>query len=82
MRHDEQGLRIVVAAVAIRLQYIASLPNAWYQEFCEQETILRKTLTTPIFKIDDDGFVHIPMTKGFGIDLNPEAVKKYSVKQV
>ena len=61
------------------MQYIASLPNAWYQEFCEQETILRKTLTRPILKIDDEGYVHIPMTKGLGIDLNPDAVEKYRV---
>lgn len=62
------------------LQYIAALPNAWYQEFCEQETILRKTLTRPIFKIDDDGFVHIPMTGGFGIELNEDAVERFRVK--
>lgn len=61
------------------LQYIAALPNAWYQEFCEQETILRKTLTTPIFKIDDEGFVHIPMTTGLGIDLNYDAVKRFRI---
>ena len=62
------------------LQYIASLPTCWYQEFCEQETILRKTLTYPILRIDEQARVVIPMEKGLGINLNYETVEKYLVK--
>ncbi len=61
------------------LQYIATLPNVWYQEFCEQDTILRKTLTSPLFSIDPEGYVHIPQTPGIGISLNEDAVERFRV---
>ena len=61
------------------LQYISTLPNAWYLEFCEQDTILRQTLTSPLFKIDSEGYVAIPKDPGFGIDINMDIVEKYSV---
>lgn len=62
------------------LQYIATLPNVWYQEFCEQDTELRQKLTKPIFKIDNDGYVQIPQTFGFGIDIDWDIMYNYSVK--
>ena len=65
--------------MAATLQYISTLPNAWYQEFCEQDTMLRQELTTPLFKIDDKGFVHIPQTPGMGIAVVPEALEKFKV---
>ena len=61
------------------LQYISTLPNAWYLEFCEQDTILRQTLTSPLFKIDSEGYVAIPKDPGFGIDINMDIVEKYRV---
>ena len=61
------------------LQYIATLPNVWYQEFCEQDTILRQTLTSPLFSIDPEGYVHIPQTPGIGITLNQDAVERFRV---
>ena len=62
------------------LQYIASLPNTWYLEFCEQDTVLRKQLTTPIFSIDADGYVAIPQEKGLGIKVNQEVIDRYKVE--
>ncbi|MBQ7035547.1 MAG: hypothetical protein IJN34_07405, partial [Clostridia bacterium] len=62
------------------LQYIATLPNVWYQEFCEQDTILRQTLTSPLFSIDPEGYVHIPQTPGIGITLNEDAVERFRVE--
>ena len=56
--------------MAATLQYIASLPDAWYLEFCEQDTILRRELTTTMFQVDQDGFVQIPQAPGFGIELD------------
>ncbi|MBQ3099590.1 MAG: mandelate racemase/muconate lactonizing enzyme family protein [Clostridia bacterium] len=61
------------------LQYIATLPNAWYLEFCEQGTVLRQTLTSPIFHIDSEGYVAIPQGPGFGITVNDDIVEKYRV---
>lgn len=62
------------------LQYIASLPNTWYLEFCEQDTVLRKQLTTPIFSIDAEGYVAIPQEKGLGIKVNQEVIDRYKVE--
>lgn len=61
------------------LQYIASLPNTWYLEFCEQDTVLRKELTTPIFSIDADGYVSIPQDPGLGIRVNQSVIDRYEV---
>lgn len=65
--------------MAASLQYIASLPNAWYLEFCEQDTVLRRNLTKTMFQVDQDGFVEIPQTPGLGIELDMEAVERYRV---
>lgn len=66
--------------MAASLQYIASLPAAWYLEFCEQDTILRRELTTTMFRVDADGFVDIPQKPGFGIELDPAAFERYAVR--
>ena len=65
--------------MAATLQYISTLPNAWYQEFCEQDTLLRQQLTTPLFSIDDQGYVAIPQDPGMGIAVNQDVVEKYRV---
>ena len=65
--------------MAATLQYIASLPEAWLLEFCEQDTPLRQTLTNPIFDIDKNGKVQIPERPGLGVELDWEAVEKYRV---
>ena len=65
--------------MAATLQYISTLPNAWYQEFCEQDTLLRQQLTTPLFSIDDQGYVAIPRDPGMGIAVNQDVVEKYRV---
>lgn len=65
--------------MAATLQYISTLPNAWYQEFCEQDTILRQQLTTPLFHIDEEGYVAIPQQPGMGIAVNPDVVERYRV---
>ena len=66
--------------MAATLQYIAALPNAWYLEFCEQDTVLRQTLTRPLFSIDSRGYVAIPQEPGMGIAINMDVAKEYEVK--
>lgn len=66
--------------MAATLQYIASLPDAWMLEFCEQDTILRQSLTKPIFSVNDDGMVSIPDRPGIGIELDMDVVERYRVK--
>ena len=65
--------------MAATLQYIASLPEAWYLEFCEQDTVLRKSITTTCFEVDSEGYVEIPQKPGFGIELDMDAVARYRV---
>lgn len=66
--------------MAATLQYIAALPDAWYLEFCEQDTPLRQTLTQPVFQVDGDGFVEISQKPGLGIDLDWDVFEYYRVK--
>ncbi len=66
--------------MAATLQYIAALPNAWYLEFCEQDTLLRRELTTSMFQVDADGYVEIPQAPGLGIELDLEALERYRVR--
>ncbi len=66
--------------MAATLQYIASLPEAWYLEFCEQDTELRQKLTKPIFEIDSEGYVQIPQRPGLGIDIDWDVFEYYRVK--
>jgi L-alanine-DL-glutamate epimerase-like enolase superfamily enzyme len=63
--------------MAATLQYIAALPEAWYLEFCEQDTVLRRSITTTTFEVDQDGFVEIPQKPGFGIELDMDALARY-----
>jgi L-alanine-DL-glutamate epimerase-like enolase superfamily enzyme len=63
--------------MAATLQYIASLPKAWLLEFCEQDTVLRQTLTRPVFSIRGDGMADIPQKPGIGVELDMEIVEKY-----
>lgn len=63
--------------MAATLQYIASLPEAWYLEFCEQDTPLRRKLTNPVFEVDRDGFVEIPQKPGIGVEIDWDVLNYY-----
>lgn len=65
--------------MAATLQYIAALPSAWLLEFCEQDTVLRQTLTNPVFHVEEDGSVRIPDRPGIGVELNWDVVERYRV---
>lgn len=59
------------------LQLIAAIPNADMLEYCAQETVLSKNLVKHRFRLDGDGFVHIPDAPGIGVELNTEILDKY-----
>lgn len=65
--------------MAATLQYIASLPDAWVLEFCEQDTVLKQKLTNPIFSIDSNGEIEIPQRPGLGIEVDMEVLNYYRV---
>jgi L-alanine-DL-glutamate epimerase-like enolase superfamily enzyme len=60
--------------MAATLQYIAALPDAWYLEFCEQDTELRQNITATQFKVDKEGFVEIPQKPGLGVELDMDKI--------
>ena len=61
------------------LQFIASLPDARYLEYCGQETVLSRSLITEPVTVSD-GFVEIPDRPGLGVELNMETVRRYRVQ--
>ena len=61
------------------LQFIASLPDARYLEYCGQETVLSRNLITEPVTVTD-GFVEIPERPGLGVELNMETVRRYRVQ--
>lgn len=65
--------------MAATLQYIASLPEAWVLEFCEQDTVLRQKLTNPIFQVDGNGKVQIPQKPGLGVEIDREVLDYYRI---
>lgn len=65
--------------VAASLHLIAAVPNAPFLEFSVTESRLRKELLVAPFKVNQ-GRVAVPTGPGLGIEINPEAIKAYSVR--
>jgi len=64
--------------LAADLQLVASLPIANYVEFMTPSPYIDELITEP-FRPDADGYLHVPMKPGLGIQLNREALKKYGI---
>lgn len=64
--------------VAASIQLIAAIPHAPFLEFSVTESAIRKELLLNPF-VQKDGFVDVPQSPGFGIELNPEVIRKYGV---
>lgn len=60
------------------LQFIATLPNALFLEYCGQETVLSRNLITEPITVKD-GMVDIPDAPGFGVELDWDTLNKYRV---
>ncbi|MBQ7246698.1 MAG: mandelate racemase/muconate lactonizing enzyme family protein [Lachnospiraceae bacterium] len=60
------------------MQYIATLPNALFLEYCGQETVLSRNLITEPINVHN-GMVTIPDTPGMGVELDEETLNKYRV---
>lgn len=66
--------------VAAALHFLNAISNAFITEFVSEETTsLRDELTRQIIKAKD-GMVSIPSEPGLGIELNEEALEKYTVR--
>ncbi len=64
--------------VAACLHLIAAIPNSAFLEFSVTESSLRRELLLEPFKVVK-GRVAVPVLPGLGVEINPEALKKYVV---
>ena len=65
--------------VAACLQLIAAIPNSAFLEFSVTESALRRELLVEPFQVVR-GRVAVPNKPGLGIEINPEALKKYAFR--
>ena len=61
------------------LQFIASMPEARYLEYCGQETVLSRSLIRESLTVDN-GWMEIPQRPGFGVSLIMETIEKFGVR--
>src|SRR5438132_5190725 len=64
--------------LAADLHLTAALPVARYVEYLTPSPYIEEIITTP-FKVDAGGYLSIPTGAGLGIQLNPEAIKRYGI---
>lgn len=62
--------------LAADLQLTSALAVASYVEFLTPSPYMEEIITEP-FQVDEEGYLPIPTKPGLGIELNPEAVKRY-----
>ncbi len=63
--------------LAADLQLAASLPVAWYVEYLTPAAYI-EDLVVEKFKLDEEGFLTIPNGPGLGIELDRDALAKFS----
>jgi len=64
--------------VAACLHLIAAIPNSAFLEFSVTDSTLRRELLAEPFQVVR-GRVAVPTKPGLGVEINPEAVKKYAI---
>jgi L-alanine-DL-glutamate epimerase-like enolase superfamily enzyme len=64
--------------LAADLHLTAALPVARYVEFLTPSPYLDE-LVTVTFRPDAEGYLHVPTRPGLGIELNPDALRKYGI---
>jgi L-alanine-DL-glutamate epimerase-like enolase superfamily enzyme len=64
--------------VAACLHLIAAIPNSAFLEFSVTDSTLRRELLVEPFQVVR-GRVAVPTKPGLGVEINPEAVKKYAI---
>jgi L-rhamnonate dehydratase len=64
--------------VAACLHLIAAIPNSAFLEFSVTDSTLRRELLVEPFQVVR-GRVAVPTKPGLGVEINPEAIKKYAI---
>lgn len=67
--------------VAACLHLIAAIPNSVLLEFSVTESALRRELLAEPFEVQQ-GHVAVPTKPGLGIEINPEIVRRYSLRDI
>jgi D-galactarolactone cycloisomerase len=62
--------------LAADLHLTAAVPVARYVEYLTPTPYIDELITNP-FKVDEEGYLQVPMAPGLGITLNPEALQRY-----
>lgn len=68
----------ILTAASLHLNAYQKYPV--FQEFCTNDTPLSRDLVLNPLQLDHDGYVAVPSTPGLGIELNDEAVAKYTIE--
>jgi L-alanine-DL-glutamate epimerase-like enolase superfamily enzyme len=63
--------------LAADLALVAALPVARWVEYLTPSPFIEEILTTPL-RLESDGMLPIPTGPGLGVELDPEALEKYS----
>ena len=63
--------------LAADLHLAAALPNAHYVEYLTPAAYIEELITEP-FSLDDEGMLTIPETPGLGIELNRDALQRFT----
>ena len=64
--------------LAADLHLVAALPVARYVEYLTPSPYIEEIITEP-FRLDAEGYLHVPTKPGLGVQLNREALKRYAV---
>jgi L-rhamnonate dehydratase len=67
----------VLTAASLHLNSFQKYPV--FQEFCTNDTPLSRDLVINPLQLDADGYVHVPITPGLGVELNEEVIRKYTI---
>ena len=65
--------------MAATLQFIASVRDALFVEYCGQETVLSRMLVKNKYELNENGKVLIPDMPGLGVELDMEVLQRYRV---
>ncbi len=66
--------------VAADLHLAAALPVARYVEYLTPAPYIEEIITEP-FRMDEQGYLMIPNSPGLGVELNRDAIRRYSAKR-
>lgn len=70
----------ILTAVSLHLNSYQSHPV--FQEFCTNDTPLSRDLVCNPLRLEKDGTLKVPAGLGIGVELNKEAVKKYTIESL